>query len=92
MRTFLAASAVLIVAAMIAAFFLPVPERNEAHGQAAAQQNANANRRFHLATYAAAVPGSRADYGCYVLDTFTGELWVSHQGSAPTKVAEKLVR
>jgi hypothetical protein len=88
MKTTLSLCFVLVLT-ILACLYMARPGEKEAYGQAAATTG---NRRFDIATYAAAVPGSRADYGCYIIDTFTGETWVSHQGNQPTKVSDKLLR
>ncbi|HVR73087.1 MAG TPA: hypothetical protein VMT52_02090 [Planctomycetota bacterium] len=44
--------------------------------------------RFQLDSYAAAVQGTGAEFGCYILDNTTGELWHSLKGLAPTKIGK----
>ena len=48
----------------------------------------SAGPRYQLDSYAAAVQGTGAEFGCYILDNTTGELWHSLKGMAPTKIGK----
>lgn len=54
-------------------------------GSAAGQSPA---LRYQLDSYAAAVQGTGAEFGCFILDNTTGELWHSLKGLAPTKIGK----
>jgi hypothetical protein len=55
---------------------------------AAGGPSPNESARFMLDSYG----GQISAYGCYVVDTVTGELWHSSLGATPKKVSEPLTQ
>ena len=46
--------------------------------------------RYQISAWAFGAEPGKGERGCYIIDTFTGELWVAHADGAPKKLAEKL--
>ena len=47
-------------------------------------------QRYQISAWASGNENVHKVHGCYIIDTLSGELWLTKDGGAPKKLAEKL--